>query len=57
LKGTLPSLDAVFENASDVKELYRWAFGFAKDPNQKCMDVEVSDYLEALDLVNGVKLW
>ncbi|KAJ3410475.1 DCN1-like protein 4 [Chytridiales sp. JEL 0842] len=45
LRNALPVLDNVYKNPVDMKELYKWSFGFAKEQDQKCLDVEVSKSL------------
>lgn len=41
LKQKRPELEAIVRDPERQKELYRYTFNYAKNKDQKCMDVEV----------------
>ncbi|KAJ3085641.1 DCN1-like protein 4 [Quaeritorhiza haematococci] len=70
LKLQFPVLNKVVSDPYQFKEMYKWAFGFAKDQDQKCMNVEgmwklllpadrfahAETFLEFLEECNPVKV-
>jgi len=42
LKAKIPKLEEALGNLDQFKELYRYAFNFAKNQGQKCMDVQIA---------------
>lgn len=41
LQAKRPELENALNDAEQMKEMYRYTFGYAKNKDQKCMDVEV----------------
>lgn len=42
LKEKIPEFERGLQNPVQFKELYRYTFGYVKNKDQKCMDVDVS---------------
>ncbi|RUS22427.1 hypothetical protein BC937DRAFT_89243 [Endogone sp. FLAS-F59071] len=42
LRNKLPELEKSWKDPDNFKELYRYSFGFAKNKDQKCMDLETA---------------
>ena len=40
-----PELERVVHDPNEMKDVYRYTFGYAKTKDQKCMDVDVSERL------------
>ena len=41
LKQKRADLGAVVHNSNEMKDVYRYTFGYAKNKDQKCMDIDV----------------
>lgn len=50
LKQLMPKLVAKLKDPKEFKEFYRYIFMFAKDSDQKCMLVDVSQLFSVLNL-------
>ncbi|KAI7858959.1 DCN1, defective in cullin neddylation 1, domain-containing 4 [Circinella umbellata] len=42
LKQKRNDLEAVVHNSDEMKDVYRYTFGYAKNKDQKCMDIDVA---------------
>jgi hypothetical protein len=54
LKAKIPEFERVLHDPIQFKELYRYAFGYVKSKDQKCMEVDVRKLLFSL---SGMFFW